>query len=396
MESFKIIEKETKTKAFSKQGLEAARERKDPREQARDEAREWLNNSVDELQTQIEAFEAEIESLAETKKSKSKSSSRPPRLGHLEESMSRHHQHIQRMELVLRLVDNEALQPEDVADLKDLVEDYIDRNQDDFEEFGDVEDMYADLELDDLAEAVASGEVSHDVGKPAVLQKLESEEGANNKESADSSNDGAPSKALARGNANSDSSSSLVRQEALRKGKDGSVNDVAKPASPAPTLGSGGKKIPAPLGLSKPLASGGEVPGPSPGLQSGGPVPGPKGREGQLGGNGGSWGAPGAVTAAPQPRRAASPGPGGPGCSSSNRGVSAAAATRRCLGTSRPTNRRRREERHQASTRGLSFRCPSPRPGRPSSGVRRTTRADHRRRIFPRPNLASTPPRLAG
>ena len=208
MESFKIIEKETKTKAFSKQGLEAARERKDPREQARDEAREWLNNSVDELQTQIEAFEAEIESLAETKKSKSKSSSRPPRLGHLEESMSRHHQHIQRMELVLRLVDNEALQPEDVADLKDLVEDYIDRNQDDFEEFGDVEDMYADLELDDLAEAVASGEVSHDVGKPAVLQKLESEEGANNKESVDSSNDGAPSKALARGNANSDSSSS--------------------------------------------------------------------------------------------------------------------------------------------------------------------------------------------
>ena len=152
MESFKVIEKETKTKAFSKQGLEAARERKDPKEQARDEAREWLNNSVDVLQTQIEAFEAEIESLdSSTKKSKNKSASRPARLGHLEESMSRHHQHIQRMELVLRLVDNEALQPEDVADLKDLVEDYIDRNQDDFDEFGDVEDMYADLELDDLA-----------------------------------------------------------------------------------------------------------------------------------------------------------------------------------------------------------------------------------------------------
>ena len=63
MESFKIIEKETKTKAFSKQGLEAARERKDPKEAARDEAREWLNASVDELQTQIEAFEAEIETM---------------------------------------------------------------------------------------------------------------------------------------------------------------------------------------------------------------------------------------------------------------------------------------------------------------------------------------------
>ena len=294
MESFKVIEKETKTKAFSKQGLEAARERKDPKEQARDEAREWLNNSVDELQTQIEAFEAEIESLdSSTKKSKNKSA-RPARLGHLEESMSRHHQHIQRMELVLRLVDNEALQPEDVADLKDLVEDYIDRNQDDFDEFGDVEDMYADLELDDLAEAVAGGEVSHDVGKPAALQKLE-EEGA---EKADGASDGGASggaKALARGNANSDSSSSLAKEALARKGKDGGSgkDDVAKsPASPAPALGSGGKKIPAPLGLSKPLASGGDTPAPL-GLQSGGPVPGPKGREGQLGGNGGSWGAPG-------------------------------------------------------------------------------------------------------
>jgi CCR4-NOT transcription complex subunit 3 len=143
MESFKIIEKETKTKAFSKQGLEAARERKDPKEAARDEAREWLNASVDELQTQIEAFEAEIETIAEPKKSKSKT--RPPRLGHLEESMSRHLQHIQRMELVLRLVDNEALAPEDVTDLKDLVDDYVERNQDDFDEFGDVEGKFISI-----------------------------------------------------------------------------------------------------------------------------------------------------------------------------------------------------------------------------------------------------------
>ena len=51
--------------------------------------------------------------------------------------MSRHLQHIQRMELVLRLVDNEALAPEDVTDLKDLVDDYVERNQDDFDEFGE-------------------------------------------------------------------------------------------------------------------------------------------------------------------------------------------------------------------------------------------------------------------
>lgn len=34
MERFKICEKETKTKAFSKEGLMAARDRKDPKEKA--------------------------------------------------------------------------------------------------------------------------------------------------------------------------------------------------------------------------------------------------------------------------------------------------------------------------------------------------------------------------
>ena len=54
MESFKVVEKETKTKAFSKEGLMAARDRKDPKEKAKDEAREWLNASVDELNSQID------------------------------------------------------------------------------------------------------------------------------------------------------------------------------------------------------------------------------------------------------------------------------------------------------------------------------------------------------
>ena len=41
--------------------------------------------------------------------------------------MSRHHQHIQRLELCLRLVDNEALSPADTEDLKELAEDYLER-----------------------------------------------------------------------------------------------------------------------------------------------------------------------------------------------------------------------------------------------------------------------------
>ena len=52
MERFKAVEKEAKTKAFSKEGLGAAG-RLDPRERQRVEMREWLSGTVDSLNTQV-------------------------------------------------------------------------------------------------------------------------------------------------------------------------------------------------------------------------------------------------------------------------------------------------------------------------------------------------------
>ena len=53
---------------------------------------------------------------------------------------------------ILRLLENEAIDPEAVAVAKELVDDYIERNQDDFESFEDPDDLYADLldKLDNL------------------------------------------------------------------------------------------------------------------------------------------------------------------------------------------------------------------------------------------------------
>lgn len=93
MERFKVCEKETKTKAFSKEGL-GQQPKADPKERARAEARDWLNHVVDEITTQLDVFEAEIESLTSGKKTKQK----PPRLVHLEESVSRHKEHILKLE----------------------------------------------------------------------------------------------------------------------------------------------------------------------------------------------------------------------------------------------------------------------------------------------------------
>ncbi|XP_017977484.1 PREDICTED: CCR4-NOT transcription complex subunit 3 isoform X1 [Theobroma cacao] len=142
MERFKICEKETKTKAFSKEGL-GQQPKTDPKEKAKSETRDWLNNVVGELESQIDNFEAELEGLT-VKKGKT----RPPRLIHLEASITRHKAHIMKLELILRLLDNDELSPEQVNDVKDFLDDYVERNQEDFDNFSEVDDLYHSLPLD--------------------------------------------------------------------------------------------------------------------------------------------------------------------------------------------------------------------------------------------------------
>ncbi|KAG0481287.1 hypothetical protein HPP92_012145 [Vanilla planifolia] len=144
MERFKVCEKETKTKAFSKDGL-GQQPKTDPKEKAKAETRDWLNSMVADLDNEIDSFEAEVEGLS-VKKGKSKRS----RLAHLETSIARHKAHIMKLELILRLVDNDELSPDLVNDVKDLVEDYVERNQESFDEFNDVDELYSSLQLDKI------------------------------------------------------------------------------------------------------------------------------------------------------------------------------------------------------------------------------------------------------
>lgn len=162
MERFKICEKETKTKAFSKEGL-GQQPKTDPKEKAKSETRDWLNNVVGELESQIDNFEAELEGLS-VKKGKQ----RPPRLVHLETSIARHKAHIMKLELILRLLDNDELSPEQVNDVKDFLDDYVERNQEDFDEFSDVDELYSTLPLD----KVESLEDLVTIGPPALVKGI--------------------------------------------------------------------------------------------------------------------------------------------------------------------------------------------------------------------------------
>ena len=126
MERFKVIERDAKTKAYSKEGLSlwhnfgskrqthssfpiiwlsglAAKE--DPAQKEKEETRDWLNEGVDSLKQQIDKLEAEVEKETSVKK---KTSKEIKHFEQLKKFIERHNYHIQRFELLIRFMDNDS------------------------------------------------------------------------------------------------------------------------------------------------------------------------------------------------------------------------------------------------------------------------------------------------
>lgn len=133
MERFKVVERETKTKAYSKEGLGAA-QKLDPAQRVKDEVRQWLTTSISALQIQIELYESEMESLVVGKK-KRLDKDKQDRMDDLKTKFERHKFHIAKLETLLRMLDNDSVEVEQVRRIKDDVEYYIESSQEpDFEE----------------------------------------------------------------------------------------------------------------------------------------------------------------------------------------------------------------------------------------------------------------------
>eukprot|EP00794_Sanderia_malayensis_P009072 gene9072-10040_t len=149
MERFKVVERETKTKAYSKEGLGQAN-RVDPATKEKEECREWLNDSIDRINRQIDQFESEIESLPTGSKKKKIDKEKSNKIEALRERIEKHRYHIKKLEIVLRLLDNESLEVDMVNELKDDVEYYIENCQE--PDFIDDEGIYDEYDLEsDLA-----------------------------------------------------------------------------------------------------------------------------------------------------------------------------------------------------------------------------------------------------
>lgn len=133
MERFKVVERETKTKAYSKEGLGAA-QKLDPAQKERDETAGWLTTSIDGLNLQLDQFECEIESLLAGKK-KRLDKDKQDRVEELKSKVEKHRYHIRKLETLLRMLDNMSVEVSQIRRIRDDIEYYIESSQEpDFEE----------------------------------------------------------------------------------------------------------------------------------------------------------------------------------------------------------------------------------------------------------------------
>lgn len=152
MQQFKICERETKTKAYSKEGLAQATAL-DPMEAEKQRQRDWIQDMLNNFQQQIENFESELERL---NSGKSKRQNRSE-ISQLEVLDKRHKWHITKLEQVTRLLDNDALVPKDIDEIKDDVEYYLEANMEaDFMENYGEDDVYEPLRLDSFGTGSAN------------------------------------------------------------------------------------------------------------------------------------------------------------------------------------------------------------------------------------------------
>lgn len=193
MERFKVVERETKTKAYSKEGLGAA-QKLDPAQREKDEITNWLASSIESLNIQMDQFESEIESLMVGLKKKKNDKEKQERIEELKAWLEKHRYHIKQLETLMRMLDNSTVEVDQIKKIKDDVEYYIESSQEpDFEEN---EFIYDDLDLEDMQEFLAKSYTQYDLETGNMGGDDESSTAHSNTPTSTNSSSPAPSPGL--------------------------------------------------------------------------------------------------------------------------------------------------------------------------------------------------------
>lgn len=146
MEAFKVVEKETKTKTFSKEGL-ARQEKLDPEEQKKVDTIKWVGEIIDQIQVLIDEKDLEIEKLSAGKGKKTNKN----QIEECSQHLTSHKFHMSKLEGIMRLVRNDRISAEVVDEVKEDLEYYVESHEeDDYMMAYDEEGFYEMLGLEDL------------------------------------------------------------------------------------------------------------------------------------------------------------------------------------------------------------------------------------------------------
>ncbi|XP_076806969.1 CCR4-NOT transcription complex subunit 3-like [Clavelina lepadiformis] len=146
MERFKVVERETKTKAYSKEGLGLAT-KIDPAQKERDETMQWLQVTIDAINRQVDCFESEIESVNSHSRKKKLDRDKQERIDELKSLLGKHRSHIKNLETLMRMLHNQSILPDKINVIRDDIEYYLEACQD--PDYEDNEFMYEDMGLDE-------------------------------------------------------------------------------------------------------------------------------------------------------------------------------------------------------------------------------------------------------
>eukprot|EP00401_Gymnodinium_catenatum_P078639 CAMPEP_0117532198 /NCGR_PEP_ID=MMETSP0784-20121206/39245_1 /TAXON_ID=39447 /ORGANISM="" /LENGTH=320 /DNA_ID=CAMNT_0005328585 /DNA_START=14 /DNA_END=974 /DNA_ORIENTATION=- len=143
MERFKEFERDAKTKTYSKEGLLKS-DKVDPYEEDKMRHRSWIQECIDKMNVQIDEMEADVEA---TKRSKKPDEAF---IAHLQTMQESHRWHVRKLEQLLRKLDNDEVNLEDLPDLQELVVYYVDDNSREADEFQTFDGIYEGFALEEI------------------------------------------------------------------------------------------------------------------------------------------------------------------------------------------------------------------------------------------------------
>ncbi|CAI4039720.1 hypothetical protein SMKI_09G1280 [Saccharomyces mikatae IFO 1815] len=165
MEKYKAVEKASKEKAYSNISLKKS-ETLDPQERERRDTSEYLSQMIDELERQYDSLQVEIDKLLLlNKKKKTSSTSNDEKKEQFRRFQARYRWHQQQMELALRLLANEELNPQDVKNVQDDINYFVESNQE--PDFVEDETIYDGLNLQ------SNEAIAHEVAQYFASQNAE-------------------------------------------------------------------------------------------------------------------------------------------------------------------------------------------------------------------------------